>query len=425
MEPKQQGRNLDKYRRSIDFPQAIRNVSNKIWEFFDDRFEITVVMDMVQQLTLKIFDSEDQREFMLTLVCAKCDSIERIELWDSLYALSNDMTLPWLVGGDFNVIWDEEDKFGGLSVHINEVYDFRHCVNTCTLFDLGIKESISTWWNGRAEEDCIFKRLDRCLGNMEFQQLWPGLEVEHLPKTGSDHCPLLIKLDAQVTPVKKPFRFINFWTQHESFQAVVRENWNADFQANSFTLFNYKLKKLKKALSRWSKATYGDIFQKLASLEEVVKVHEAQQPTREEVKQAVYGSNGQSAGGPDGFNGSFFHACWETIGDDVVEMVKAFFNGHELPKFITHTNLVLLPKKKEVITFSDMWPISLSNFINKVFSRVIHERLVGLLPNLISDEQAGFVKGRSIVENVLLTQEIITDMRLRTKAGPNVLSSLT
>lgn len=50
------------------------------------------------------------------------------------------------------------------------------------------------------------------------------------------------------------------------------------------------------------------------------------QPTREEVKQAVYGSNGQSAGGPDGFNGSFFHACWETIGDDVVEMVKAFFN---------------------------------------------------------------------------------------------------
>nr|XP_009789431.1 PREDICTED: uncharacterized protein LOC104237055 [Nicotiana sylvestris] len=63
-----------------------------------------------------------------------------------------------------------------------------------------------------------------------------------------------------------------------------------------------------------------------------------------------------------------------------------------------------------------MRPISLSNFVNKIFSR----RLVELLPNIISEEQAGFVKGRSIVENVLLTQEIITDMRLRTKAGPNV-----
>nr|XP_016500520.1 PREDICTED: uncharacterized protein LOC107818927 [Nicotiana tabacum] len=66
-------------------------------------------------------------------------------------------------------------------------------------------------------------------------------------------------------------------------------------------------------------------------------------------------------------------------------MVKAFFNGHELPRYITHTNLVLLPKKKEVVSFSDMRPISLSNFINK---------------------------------------EIITDIRLRTKPVPNVVIKL-
>lgn len=68
-----------------------------------------------------------------------------------------------------------------------------------------------------------------------------------------------------------------------------------------------------------------------------------------------------------------------------------------MPRFITYTNLVLLPKKKEVNTFGDLRPISLSNFINKVVSRVMHERFVDLLLKLISDEQAGFVKGRSIV----------------------------
>lgn len=78
-------------------------------------------------------------------------------------------------------------------------------------------------------------------------------------------------------------------------------------------------------------------------------------------------------------------------------MVKALFNGHDLPRFVTHTNLVLIPKKKEVTNFSDMQPISLSNFINKVFFRVIHERLVGLLPTLVSYEHAGFVKGMNIV----------------------------
>ncbi|XP_075083470.1 uncharacterized protein LOC142167211 [Nicotiana tabacum] len=40
------------------------------------------------------------------------------------------------------------------------------------------------------------------------------------------------------------------------------------------------------------------------------------------------------------------------------------------------------------------------------------------------DEQSGFVKEMSIVENVLLTQEIITDIGLRTKVGPNVVIKL-
>lgn len=54
-----------------------------------------------------------------------------------LYALASDMRVPWLVGGDFNVIVHEEEKFGGLLVSMDEVEDFRHCTNTYNLFDLG------------------------------------------------------------------------------------------------------------------------------------------------------------------------------------------------------------------------------------------------------------------------------------------------
>lgn len=46
-------------------------------------------------------------------------------------------------------------------------------------------------------------------------------------------------------------------------------------------------------------------------------------------------------------------------------------------------------------------------------SRVLHERLVVVLPKIISPSQSGFVKGRSIIENVLLTQEIIGDINRR------------
>lgn len=84
-------------------------------------------------------------------------------------------------------------------------------------------------------------------------------------------------------------------------------------------------------------------------------------------------------------------------------MVQVFYDGGYLPKSITHTNLVLLPKIPRVQTFSDLKPINLSNFVNKVFSRVVHDILEKILPSLISSNQSGFIKGRNIFENILLT----------------------
>lgn len=111
---------------------------------------------------------------------------------------------------------------------------------------------------------------------MELQQFWPGVEISHLSKIGSDHCPMLITTNVDTTTIRKAFKFLNFWIKHDVFQDVVKENWRADFCANPFIPDNYKLKKLKKALSLQSRDTYGDIFQKISSLEEVVKVHETQ-----------------------------------------------------------------------------------------------------------------------------------------------------
>nr|XP_016453987.1 PREDICTED: uncharacterized protein LOC107778279 [Nicotiana tabacum] len=253
---------MERYKARIGLAQAVVNVSNKIWAFIDEIFEVSILYNMTQQLTLRLMHPETHVELILTLVYAKCDRTERIELWDTLYAMASDITVHWLVGGDFNVIRDEEEKYGGLPVSLIEVDDFRHCINTCNLTDLGFKGSIFTWWNGRSEEDCIFKILDRCFGNNELQQTFLGWEITHLSKIGSDHCPMLLKCDIETAPIRKSFRFLNFWTKHETFKDVVKENWN--------------LKKLKQALSTWRGATYGDIFQKIASLKEVVMVHERQ-----------------------------------------------------------------------------------------------------------------------------------------------------
>lgn len=65
-------------------------------------------------------------------------------------------------------------------------------------------------------------------------------------------------------------------------------------------------------------------------------------------------------------------------------MIKAFFCGRVLPRHITHTNLVLIPMKEKVKNMGDLRLISLSNFANKIFSRLILERLTCCIPQLIS-----------------------------------------
>lgn len=164
-----------------------------------------------------------------------------------------------------------------------------------------------------------------------------------------------------------------------------------------------------------SQKTFPEVFDILDNIAEEANEEQNEvllrAPDESEVKEAIFALSGESASSPDGFTGTFYQTCWEIVKNDVIAAVQAFFGGQELPRFVTHTNLVLLSKKDHVNSFSDVRPISLSNFINKVISRVSHERMVLLLPRLISLNQTGFIKGGTIVENVLLAQEIIRDIR--------------
>lgn len=70
----------------------------------------------------------------------------------------------------------------------------------------------------------------------------------------------------------------------------------------------------------------------------------------------------------------------------MVPAMMAIFYGIELPRYIIHENLVLILEKEKVEKFTDLRPINLSTYINKVISKVIHERIVLLLPNFHLEE---------------------------------------
>lgn len=53
-------------------------------------------------------------------------------------------------------------------------------------------------------------------------------------------------------------------------------------------------------------------------------------------------------------------------------------------------------------TFLDLKRISLTSFINKVISRVVHDNLEKILPFFNSPNEFGFVKGRRIWYSILI-----------------------
>lgn len=127
----------------------------------------------------------------------------------------------------------------------------------------------------------------------------------------------------------------------------------------------------------------------------------------EEVEEAVHDMPNDKAPGPDGFTINFYKSCWQTIKTEVWEVVEDSRRSGSILKGLNSTFLALIPKEEEARTPEKFRPIALCNVIYKIISKVIANRIKPILPNIISEEQSGFVEGRQILDNILLAQEMI------------------
>ncbi|KAG5524001.1 hypothetical protein RHGRI_030865 [Rhododendron griersonianum] len=123
----------------------------------------------------------------------------------------------------------------------------------------------------------------------------------------------------------------------------------------------------------------------------------------EEITAALQAIKGDKAPGPDGFSSSFFQQNWEIVGQDLIVAVQHFFHKGFMLKEWNSTTLTLVPKMPSLSMAKDFRPIACCN----VVYIVIANRMQSVLPLVIGPTQSVFIKGRSIVDNVLLTHELI------------------
>lgn len=134
-------------------------------------------------------------------------------------------------------------------------------------------------------------------------------------------------------------------------------------------------------------------------------------PVLEEIHSAVFQLGALKAPGPDGFNGSFYQQSWESIKDDLAQLVQEFFQKGVFDNRLNQTYIVLIPKAKSPENISQFRPISLCNFSYKVISKILANRLKKWLPLIIEPEQGAFVSGRQIQDNIFIVQEVLHHLR--------------
>ncbi|XP_071902080.1 uncharacterized protein [Coffea arabica] len=390
-EPKLSKCEADSIRQKLNFDYVVCNASGELWVFFSSP------------------------------VGGQCMRDERQRLWEGLLQDKPGQG-PWCVVGDFNLIISGSEKKGGRQFRLAEGLELSQFMN-----EEGYLMQVSqvfgdVFENVRKGEAAVAEAEMRVQVDFSDEA---HLELQQVQANLNRQSAIEEQFWSQKARVK--------WLQHGDrnsryFHSVVKQR-----------RFQSRIHKIQDSEGGWVMDDEGigreavRFFSNLFSADPVADFHLLdvipnlgdeinntrleEVPSLEEVKGVVFGMDGDSTAGPDGFSGKFFTVAWEVVAHDVYKAVVSFFCGAELPRFITATSIVLLPKVMNPKDFTQFRPISVSNFLNKVISRILVARLSSVLPRIISTQQSGFVKGQSIADNYLLAQELMSDMGRKCRGG--------
>ena len=84
-------------------------------------------------------------------------------------------------------------------------------------------------------------------------------------------------------------------------------------------------------------------------------------------------------------------------------------------KKINFTHIVLIPKKNDPQYITEFRPISLSNVVSRIISKVLANWIKSILPTVIFDVQSAFIPDKLIIDDTTVTFEMLHRMRNRRK----------
>ena len=108
-----------------------------------------------------------------------------------------------------------------------------------------------------------------------------------------------------------------------------------------------------------------------------------------------------------GFSSGFFRKHWDILGQDFINLCLRLQSGFVRMEEVNHTIIVLIPKINDPTTMWHLRPISLCIVIYKTVAKVLVNRLKSIILLCIGGNQAAFVQGRNITDNILIAHKLI------------------
>lgn len=102
----------------------------------------------------------------------------------------------------------------------------------------------------------------------------------------------------------------------------------------------------------------------------------------------------------------FIRHFWGLLGNDVIAFIQEFFARPYFPTGCSSSFINLIPKVTNPMLISYYRPISLIGIRFKVSAKLLANRLAPVIQDVIGLEQSAFLKGRQILDGLLMVNEL-------------------
>ncbi|GJZ83177.1 RNA-directed DNA polymerase, eukaryota, reverse transcriptase zinc-binding domain protein [Tanacetum coccineum] len=379
------------------------------------------------------------KDLLIVAVYAPHDLKDKQMLWDYLTHEITKWKGEVVIMGDFNEVRYKSDRFGSM-FNVQGANMFNLFIDNAGLEEVPLGGISFTWCHKSASK---MSKLDMFLISKNLLITCPNITAITLERYLSDHRPILLR-ESHFDYGPTPFRFFHYWLEMEGFNKIVEDAWSEAPRDDSNAMISMmkKLKYLKLKIREWNKGNmknmknvkakykeelevleaiidkgdgYVEVVNKrieaVKMLQDIDKLQALEMAQKAKVKWSIEGDE----------NSSFFHGVLnkkqsqlnirgimvDGIWNESPNMVelKLDVSKEEIKRAVwdcgtdkspgpdgftfgcNSSFIALIPKIPDANLVKDFRPISLIGSLYKIIAKILANRLVGVLGDIVNESK--------------------------------------